>query len=354
MSAKMEDVARKAGVSKSTVSFVMNEKPGVSPETVDAVLQAARDLGYQLPSKRPVRKPQNLQKNLTVVHQIGRDEDESIYGLFAEYLHGIRTYAQQANINITVISGYRKGDMERLEDQILKDEKNPLDGLIHMGTGVHYQSSLIDKAIAMDIPQVVLSRNWPELKVSTVSQDHARQSQIALEYLVQQGHQKIAFIANQTDTEFEWFDIRLACYQTLMKKINPENPEGWVILGENGVDSAAELIRKYPEVTAVFAIHDGRAIEVIKGLIKAGLNVPNDISVIGVDGSEDPPAGYPELTTVAVPHFEIGFMAADLLVKQIENHHLEHAKLTVRSNLIVRESTQNIVQISKKGKRRSN
>lgn len=342
MPIKMEDVARKAGVSKSTVSFVLNEKPGVSPETVDAVLRAARDLGYQLPSNRPVRQPQDQQKNFTVVHQIGRDEEESIYGLFAEYLHGIRAYAQQANINITVISGYRKGDLERLEDQILEDEKVPLDGLIHMGTGVNRQSSLIHKAIGLDIPQVVLSRNWPELKISTVSQDHARQSQIALDYLVQQGHQKIAFIANQRDTEFEWFDIRLDCYQTLMKKLNPETPEGWVILGDNGADSAAELISKYPEITAVFAIHDGRAIEVIKGLMDAGLNVPDDISVIGVNGSEDPPAGYPELTTVAVPHFEIGFIAAELLVKQIENSHLEHAKLTVRSSLIIRESTRDI------------
>ena len=69
-----------------------------------------------------------------------------------------------------------------------------------------------------------------------------------------------------------------------------------------------------------------------------GFEVPGDISVIGLDNSEDTPDGYPKLTTVGVPHFDVGYMAAELLLRQIENENLCHGKLTVCSRLIERDS----------------
>jgi LacI family transcriptional regulator len=338
MPPKMEDVARHAGVSKSTVSFVLNDKPGVSAEMKAAVLKAVEEVGYQLPERRPHHKPQHQQKNFTVVYQVGQEPYDKVYGLFANYLQGIRNFAQQANINITAISGYRKGDLARLETHILADKNTPLDGLILMGAGVYRDSQLLQRAVELQIPLVVLSRNWPDLSFSTVGQNHQQQAQIALDHLSQLGHRKIAFVANESDQEYEWFETRLACYRSTMQQLNQEINPAWIVLGKNGADATKQLLTQNPDITAIFAIHDGRALEVIQGTLDSGLNVPNDISIIGLDNSEDSLDGYPKLTTVSVPHFEVGYLATELLLKQIENVHLCSGNLIVRSRLIERES----------------
>ena len=347
MSPKMDDVARQAGVSKSTVSLALNDKPGVSPEMKEAVLLAAEELGYSLPERRSLRKSFSQQKNFTVVHQVGQEPYDNVYGLFLNYLQGIRSFAQQANINITAISGYHKGDLGRLEMHILKDENTPLDGLILMGAGVHRESQLLHRAIELRIPLVVLSRNWPDLPISTVSQDHHQQAQIALDHLDHLGHRKIAFLANENDQEYEWFNTRLECYREKMRKLNQELSDDLVVLGENGVDATRELLTRRPDITAIFAIHDERAVQAIQGVIDLGLEVPKDVSIIGLDNSEDTPDGYPNLTTVAVPHFDGGYLATELLLRQIENENLCFGNLSIRSYLIERDSCGSPVDSNK-------
>ena len=338
MPIRMDDVALKAGVSKSTVSLVLNDKPGVSPEMKEAVLLAAEELGYRLPERRPLRKPPPKQKNFTVVHQVGGEPYDNVYGLFLDYLQGIRSFAQQANINITAISGYRRGDFDRFESRILNDENTPLDGLILMGAGVRQDSKLLSRAIELQIPLVVLSRNWPDLAVSTVSQDHYEQAHAALDYLDRLGHRKIAFVANESDQEYEWFETRLKCYRNKMQGIDLKLADDLIALGGNGADATKELLTCRPDVTAIFAIHDERAIQAIQGAMELGLDVPKDVSIIGLDNSEDTPDGYPKLTTVGVPHFDIGFLATELLLRQIENENLNYGNLSIRSCLIERDS----------------
>lgn len=344
MQPKMEDVARHAGVSKSTVSFVLNDKPGVSEEMKTAVLKAAAELGYRLPERRPLHKPQTQQKNFTVIHHVGQEPYDNVYGLFAIFLRGIRNFAQQANINITAITGYRKGDLPSLETHILKDINTPMDGLILMGAGLNRKSQLLHRALELEIPIVVLSRNWPELPISSVSQNYQQQVQIGMDYFARLRHCNIAFLANKSDQTYEWFETRLGYYREKMRKINPLINENWIVLGENGIDSTKKLLTQHPEVTAIFPVHDDMAVQAMKGAIELGLNVPGDVSIIGLDNSQDTPPGLPGLTTVSVPHFEMGYLATELLLKQIENQNLCHGNLTVCCQIIERDSCSLIVK----------
>ncbi len=334
----MEDVARQAGVSKSTVSLVLSDKPGVSPETQEAVLRVVKELGYSLPERRPLRNHLAKQKNFTVVHHAGHESQSEIFSLFLDYLHGIQTFAQESNINITAIGGYRGGDINQLESRILRDQNTPVDGLILMGKGIRRESQLVHWALEREIPLVVLGRNWPELPISTVSQDHCQQAKTALDYLERLGHRQIAYMAQERDQEYEWYDIRLNCYREKMKELNQKANEDLVVLGENVVDSVKELLTRRPDVTAIFALHDERAIQSMQGAMALGLKVPNDISIIGLDNSQEPPAGFPGLTTVGFPHFDAGYLGAELLLRQIENDRLCFGKLTIRSYLIERDS----------------
>jgi LacI family transcriptional regulator len=344
MSPTMDDVARHAGVSKSTVSLVLSDKPGVSSETKEAVLQAVEELGYALPERRPLRNSLPKQKNITVVHHAGHEPQSEIFSLFLDYLHGIQTFAQETNINITAIGGYRTGDIHQLESRILRDQNTPVDGLILMGKGIRQDSQLVHWALEHRIPLVVLSRIWPDLPISTVSQDHYQQAKIALDYLHRLGHRQIAYVAQERDQEYEWYPPRLRCYRNKMEELNQKVDEDLIVLGKNVVDSVKELLTRKPDVTAIFALHDERAIQAIQGAMDLGLKVPNDISVIGLDNSQEPPAGFPGLTTVGFPHFDIGYLGAELLLRQIKNENLSFGNLWIRSTLIERDSCRNITE----------
>ena len=338
MSPTMEDVARQVGVSKSTVSLALGDKPGISPEMKEVVLQAAEDLGYSLPERRALKKSQSRNKNFTVVHHAGHEPRDEIFSLFLDYLHGIQTFAQETNINITAIGGYRTGDITQLESRILRGQKTPPDGLILMGKGIRRDSQLVHWALEHQIPLVGLGRNWPDLPISTVSQNHCQQAEIALNHLHQLGHRQIAYVAQEGDQEYEWYGIRLNCYREKMMEINQKVDEDLIVLGTSIVNSVKELLTRKPGVTAIFALHDERAIQSIQGVMALGLKVPNDISIIGLDNSQEPPAGFPGLTTVGFSHFDAGYLGAELLLKQIENDNICFGNLWVRSILIERDS----------------
>jgi len=346
MAPTMDDVAQRAGVSKSTVSMVLNDKPGVTPETTEAVLQAVKDLRYNLPVRRPLRSPQSRQKNhlvdkyrnFVIVHHVGHEPFDSIYGIFLDYLQGVQAFAKEANINITAIGGYRKGDLNHLEAHILSDQKTPVDGLILMGKGIRQDSQLVRWALDLQKPLVVLSRSWPDLPISTVSQDHQQQAQIALDYLIQLGHRQIAFVAKEKEEEYEWYAPRLTCYRNMMQQLNQHVDEDLIVMGKDGADAVKKLLARRPDVTAILAIHDQRANEVMQGAKDLGLEVPKDISVIGLDDSEPAPLGLPRLTTVGFSHFELGYLGTELLLMQIERDHLCFGKLSTRSYLVERDS----------------
>ena len=338
MSPTMEDVARHAGLSKSTISLALNDMPGVAPETKDAVLQAAEDLGYRLPERRPLKKSSSRRRNFVVVHHVGHEPRDEIYSLFLDYLQGIQSFSQEADINITAIGGYHKGDLHLLDRRLLSEQNAPVDGLILMGKGIRRDSEILHRALELQIPVVALGRNWPDLPVSTVSQDHCQQAGTALDYLAQLGHRQIAYVAKEGDDEYEWYAPRLRCYCDKMTELGQEVDQDLIVMGKDGADSVRQLLSRKPDVTAVFAIHDGRAIEAMRGAMDLGLAVPGDISIIGLDNSEEPPAGFPRLTTVGFSHFDMGYLGAELLLRQIENDSISFGNLWIRTALIERDS----------------
>jgi LacI family transcriptional regulator len=199
-------------------------------------------------------------------------------------------------------------------------------------------SPLLQKAITAEIPVVVTSRNWSDLPVSTVSQDHRQQARLALEYLLGLGHKKIGFLAREVDRNYDWFQIRLNCYREALAKIGEPVSEELITIGVNGAEAAKSLLARRPDVTAILAIHDENAVSAMQGLREIGLDVPGDISLIGLDDSARPPQGYPSLTTVSFSHLKIGQLAAKLLLEQLDDDHAFYSKVFLQCHLIERES----------------
>jgi LacI family transcriptional regulator len=339
MRTTMADVAQRAGTSVSTVSLVLNNKPGVSPEMRVAVLEAAAELGYSLPHRRSARET-SASKTITVVHFA--DPVPSYSGevgyLFTNYLDGIRDYCQGRNINWAFIANYAERDDRPLGYHLLADKTLPREGLILIGLSHGRDSWLVRRLIEDEVPTVVLSRNWPDLPVSTVSQDHREQARIALDYLAKLGHKTIAFIAGERDRYYDWFDWRVECYRQAMIDLNGRSDEELIVIAKDGAEAAKCLLTRRPDVTAVWAIYDDRAVEAMCGLTELGLAIPEDVSVIGLDDTCSSPEGCPELTTVGFSGRKLGSLATEVLLKQMEDDEFRYAHIVVSSYLVERRS----------------
>ncbi|MBN1873638.1 MAG: LacI family DNA-binding transcriptional regulator [Anaerolineae bacterium] len=335
MAITMEDVARRAGVAKSTVSLALNNRPGVSPELKEAILKASSELGYSLPRQRAAKSAEGC--FVAILHHeddVGRRRPTELY---LNYLSGIKTCLQEKNVNFSLFADYRESQTN-LGFYLLSTDGLAPDGLILMGTVARRNEPLVQRLLKEETPFVVLGRNWPDLPISTVSQDHHQQALLALTHLYQLGHRTIAFLAQNSDRKHDWFDWRLKCYKEFMQQHYGKVDETLITLGDNGEDAAKTLLAHRPDTTAIFAINDLRAVEAMPGVYEAGYKIPADISIIGLDNAVYPPTDYPSLTTVGFPHFEVGYQGAELLLKQIENNKLDYVNILVRSELIERDS----------------
>ncbi len=333
----MADVAQKAGVSISTVSLVLNDKPGISSELRALVAKTVEEVGYRLPARSAVRLSSES-KSITVVHYANPQSDTQaqISGVFMDFVASIRDYYQEKNVNWTLIANYRDGDHNNLGYHLLEADQPLPDGLILMGIA-NRNSSLLRRVLKEARPVVVLSRDWPELPISTVSQDHARHTSIALEYLVSLGHRKIAFVARNVDQEFDWYETRFRCYRDKMKSLKQWD-ESFVSVADNMDKATQAVLARHPETTAFFAVHDENAVTAMVTLSQMGYRIPQEMSVIGLDHSALSPKGLPALTTVGFAHDQVGRRAAELLLEQIGNPDFAYGKLFVRSQLIERSS----------------
>jgi LacI family transcriptional regulator len=316
--------------------MVLNKKPGISPETQQAVLLAAEELAYRLPERRPLRSP--VQRTLAIIYHLRDVERTESYNIIPGFLRGARTFAQEANVHLTILAGFQKGGFKQIGAHFLDSEGLQPAGLLLMGPALSRDSESVVQALKQDMPVVVLCRNWPDVPVSTVGHDHREQACVALDHLIDLGHRTIAFVAGDADDRYDWCQWRLDCYREKMTDLNGEVDEDLIIMAKDRVEATKALVGRRPDVTAVFADHDARAIEVMQGLQEAGLRIPQDVSVIGQDDAKQPPAGFPGLTTVRFSHSEVGYLAAELLLKQIESNEVVHGNIWVRSYLVERES----------------
>ncbi len=344
MTPTMDDIAKRAEVSKSTVSLVLNEKSGVSAELKEVVLRAATELGYQLPKQRLVRRTATksaTQPSIAVVH--AQSSHKAASGqeptdLYLNYLKGIRAFAHEANLNLTVLTDYNEEDTRQLAFHLLHNSTPPFDGLILMGGSARQNQQLITQIIEDGKPAVALSRSWPDLPISTVGPDYRQQVRIAMDYLAGLGHQRIAFIASEDDRRFDWYRWRLAAYREAMGRINGQIDEGLIALGRNGGEAVTTLLQRRKDVTACFAINDERALEALEGLHKLHIQVPHDLSIIGQDNVPELMGSDPMLTTVGFSHVDVGYLATELLAKQMQNATISHCNLWVQCTLVERIS----------------
>lgn len=309
--ATIADVAREANVSVATVSRLINNKGVVSQKTATRVYKAIEKLSYE-----PNRLARNLRKNESWVILILAPNFTNPY--YAHILSGISDTAADLGYSALIIN--TADELQREQSALDMLKKHHADGAILM-------SSEIDSGWLLDYanhyPCVQCSEYVPDLDIPHISIDNYTATQEAMEYLIGLGHKKIAMISSEN--KYISTKLRLDAYLDTLEKHNIVPQDDHVIFAssdysfKSGKHKAKNLLETATPPTAIFCISDTLALGAITAAKEKGINVPEDLTVIGFDDVEYTTMFHPYITTVVQPCYELGKRSMELLFAQI-NH----------------------------------
>jgi DNA-binding LacI/PurR family transcriptional regulator len=303
----MADVARMAGVSKQTVSRVLNDHPAVRPGTREAVLEAMRTLGY-----RPSRSARSLASGRTRMLGV-ISFDAARYGP-ASILTAINTAAQEAGYLVSSIA-LDTADRDTVVEAVNRLSAEGADGVIAIAPQLWVGRALAETT-DLGTPLVVLESALDD-GTALVTGDSRTGARKAIEHLLGLGHATVWHIAGPAG--WTSADHRLASWQATLRAAGAAAPAP--LVGDwsagSGYDLGRGLARR-PDVTAVFASNDQMALGLLHALHEAGRSVPGDVSVVGYDDVPEAAHFLPPLTTVRTDFAEIGTRSLRLLLDRID------------------------------------
>jgi len=324
MRVTIRDVARSAGVSIQTVSAVLNGKPGISPPTVDKVRRAVAALGYQ-----PNLLAGSLRSRRSTT--IGLLLSNVANAYFAEMARGVEDIAQARGYSVILCN--HDDDPVKKAAYVTLLQQYQVVGIIGRGAEEPVARREGDDG-------AVASSSYP-IFVDCHAVDNRRGGYVATAHLLDLGHQRIGCVTGPLPDGPA--GERLGGYKQALADWSIPLNEGLIVEGAfdfaSGRRAARLLLERGRRPTAIFAHNDLMAIGVIANLTRIGLRVPDDIAVIGYDGTEIAALYDPPLSTVAQPTYELGAHAMTALADQIEGHVAVPERDLPDCALIVRHST---------------
>ncbi len=336
-----QDVARYAGVSRTTVSLVLNNVDAqISVDTRQRVLEAAKQLNYH-----PNASARRLVQGRTRV--IGFIEHHSPYQTFAdafmaEVLRGLHAVARQYNYHV-IFEPSSDDDHARDHCVQLVQERH-VDGIVY--SGPRFNDLALERLVESNIP-VVLQGYLPGCPFPSVDIDNVASSRLATEHLISLGHTQIAMITNGPLMYTAATD-RMAGFKSAMQAAGLAVNENWVRIGsftpESGFRAMSSMLQDQKKPSAVFIASDVVAIGAIEAIHQCGLRIPEDVALVGFD--DIPWAAYlnPPLTTIRVPAHALGWSAGHLLIQTLDDESLDLDHVVLETELIVRRSCGKTMQ----------
>ncbi|MEK1852776.1 MAG: LacI family DNA-binding transcriptional regulator [Phyllobacterium sp.] len=309
----MTDIARAAGCSQATVSFVLNKTPGIklATETRERVIEAARSLGYAAPSFAHLDPSDALAPTIDgkigfVVDQLATSPEAVVA------IEGARQASWNAGNIILVAQTLNDPEMEPRTIRALREQG--ISALIYMAI---FTREVVLPALVyeLDVPVVLLNCYTADHAFPAVVPSEIAGGQHSTRHLIQHGHRRIGTITGEP-----WMEAakdRLKGYRRALATADiPFDPE-LVIEGDwsasAGYAATRELLALKDRPTAIFCQNDRTAIGCYEALKEAGMRIPEDISVIGYDDEEISRHLHPQLTTSVLPHRAMGRWAIEQL-----------------------------------------
>lgn len=327
-----DDVAKRAGVSSATVSYVVNNGPRqVSPKTQAKVLAAIEELGY-----RPNAVARNLRMQRTST--LGLIIPDTFNPYFAEVARGIESVAFENGYIVVLCHSNYDIEKELRYVDVLSSERAA--GVIWVPATNQLEPA--DRLAENHIPFLLLDRNTGRDSVLSVVADNFQGGYLATEHLISLGHKRIGCITRPAPLDHS--NDRIRGYKTALEDHGLPIDQQLLVLGgyrfEDGRRAARELLTSEAPPTAIVGYNDLMAIGALRAAGELGLKVPEDLSIVGFDDIPGAAFTFPPLTSVCLPKEEMGRRAAELLLNAIAGENeTEQSSLTIEVSLNQRQST---------------
>lgn len=333
MRARMADIARQAQVSEATVSRVINDRPGVSHETRQAVLTALDVLGYERPER--LRK-----RSAGLVGLVVPELDNPIFPAFAQVIES--TLAQQGYTPVLCTQSPGGVTEDEYVEMLLDRQVSGIVFVSGLSADTTADHERYQRLLDRPLPIVLVNGYTDGLEAPFVSCDDRLAGDLAVTHLVALGHRRIGMISGPN--RFISTQRKLAGYRMAMKRelgVADAALDDFVSLTLFGVEggevAADRLLAK--GVTGIVCGSDLMALGAIRAARRRGLSVPADVSVIGFDDSPLIAFTDPPLTTLRQPVMAMAVAAVRSLMDEINGHGAPHSEYLFRPELVVRDSS---------------
>jgi len=325
----MSDIARQAQVSEATVSRVINDRPGVSHETRQAVLTALDVLGYERPER--LRK-----RSAGLVGLIVPELDNPIFPAFAQVIES--TLAQHGYTPVLCTQSPGGVTEDEYVEMMLDRQVSGIVFVSSLSADTAADPSRYRRLIERPLPIVLVNGYAEAIEAPFVSCDDRLAGDLAVSHLVALGHRRIGMISGPN--RFINTQRKLAGYRAALDRegLSSADLVSLTLFGVEGGEVAADRLLEQG-VTGIVCASDLMALGAIRAARRRGMSVPRDVSVIGFDDSPLIAFTDPPLTTLRQPVSSMAVAAVRCLVDEIDGHGSPHSEYLFRPELVVREST---------------
>jgi LacI family transcriptional regulator len=329
----LRDVARRAGVHAGTASRALNPKTRalVNPETAKRVIEAADVLGYR---PNPIARGLKTNRSFT----IGVLLPDLTNPLFPPIVRGIEDALAKVGYTALLANSDNDPDKERLHFEAMKGRQ--VDGFI-LATAER-DHPLVEDAIAADVPIVLVNRTVDSRHAFAVITDDVKGAHLAVAHLVELGHTKIAHVAGP-----QRYSTGKARHRGFLEAMRTSGlvPDRKLIRAartfteDEGDRAFRRLLHDRGDFTAVFAGNDLLALGCYDVMGEVGLRCPQDVSIVGFNDIPFVDKLRPPLTTIRIPHYELGVRATELVLTRLQDASVEPRTALLEPELVVRGST---------------
>ena len=335
MSISAKELAIKLNVSPATISMVLNHKPGISEETRDRVLSAAKKYGYDLS-----KYSYSLAKTQNICFIIYKKDGQVVTDtpFFSALTEGISNTCQTNNLSLSILYIYGNQPVDPQMKELYEKEYH---GILLLATEMNQEDFLPFRNLPC--PLVALDCYYEEINFDTVLINNVQGSYVATSYLIRKGFRRIGYL--KSSLPIANFEERADGYFKALRSYNIKKNMDYVLglspsMETAYLDMKSLLANDIPLAEAYFADNDLIAAGAMRALSEAGIRIPGDVSIIGFD--DIPICNFlsPTLSTMRVEKQNFGMMAVNQLLNRIQNPSGSLVKLALSTELVARESVR--------------
>jgi len=332
MSVTIKDIAKIANVSHTTVSRALNDSPFIKQDTKETIKKIAKQLNY-FPNLNARSLVLNKSYNIALVFTSISNGTSSSF--FHDVIEGVNSVIKKGyNLVVTGIDEYQ--DFNSINNK-------RFDGIILISQSDNDNFFIYD-VLKKKIPMVVLNREIQESSIVNLLSADREGSFKAVKYLIENGHSHIAIIEGKKG--YKSSENRKEGFLSALIKNKIRIYDEYMMSGEYSLESGYREMKKLLDLskvpTAVFCSNDEMAVGAMKAIFEAGMNVPDDVSIIGFDDSLVCRYVTPELTSVRKPTKEFSIKGADILLKIIEGEYIKGERIYINTDLVIRSSVKKL------------